>query len=67
LQVRRRTADDPEDFACRRLLPEGLGQRTILLIQDLVCHFLPLEAFRQAFLELATVGGFASQRLAGGS
>ena len=36
-------------------------------MQDLACRFLSLQALRQAFFQIATLGGFVPERLPGGS
>ena len=65
LQIRGRLTDDTEDLGRRRLLPQHLGQRAILLLQDLACRIFPLQALREALVELATLGGSVLRRLAG--
>ena len=65
LEIRRRLTDDAQDLSGGRLLLQRLGQGAILLLQDLACRFLPLQALRQALLELAAPGGFDLRRLAG--
>src|SRR4029450_2753000 len=58
LHVGRRASDHVQDLARRRLLVKRGGQRAAR-------RFLPLQALRQALLQIVTLGGFVLRQRAG--
>src|SRR5262245_15804673 len=64
LRVRRRSGDDAKDLSGGRLLLQRLGQHAVLFLQDLACRLLPLQALRQALLQVADLAARVFGRLA---